>query len=150
MPGSFTCLYYHLVFATKDRVPLITPDLKPRLWAYVGGIVRAEKGVALAVGGTDNHVHMLTKLDKQSTVADVMRVVKGNASRWVHETFPHLSHFAWQDGYGAFTVSIGGLDQVTRYIQGQEEHHRDETFEQEFETFLKRHGIKSDRRHLWG
>jgi REP element-mobilizing transposase RayT len=146
---SFVCLYYHLIFATKGRAPLIGPEVRPRLWDYLGGILRSQGGVPHAIGGTANHVHILTALGKSKTIPDVLREVKAGSSQWVHETFPRVP-FAWQEGYAAFTVGVQGLAQVEAYIARQEEHHRQVAFEAEFRSFLAEHGVEYDERYLWG
>ena len=105
MPGTYTKLLCHVVFSTKHRARLITPDLQPRLHEYLGGIVRGEQGTALQIGGTGNHVHLLIRWRADESLATLMRNVKGNSSRWVHEAFPGLGSFQWQEGYAAFSVS---------------------------------------------
>ena len=147
--ASFACLYYHLVFATKGREPLVTAEIRPRLWAYIGGVIGSQSGVALAIGGTADNVHILASLPKNRTIPDLLREIKANSSRWVHETFPH-PRFAWQDGYAAFTISVRGLPQVKAYIERQEEHHREVGFEDEFRSFLAEHGVECDERYVWG
>ncbi len=149
MPQSYACLHYHLVFSTKHRAPLIPPDLQPRLYDYLGGLIRAEGGTLLAAGGVTDHVHLLVGLGQTRAVADVLRVVKTNSSRWVHDIDP-AGGFAWQTGYAAFTVSHSQLATVERYIASQEEHHRRMTFENELRALLQRHGIEPDERYLWG
>ena len=149
MPQSFVCLNCHMVFSTKNRVPLIQPDWAPRLYDYVGGIVRGQCGRLLAAGGMPDHVHLAVSLDKKVAVADALRLIKTNSSRWVHETFPALRHFAWQTGYGAFGVSYSDLDRVKQYIAKQQEHHRARTFKEEFLALLKRHQIEYDERYIW-
>ena len=149
MPQSYASLHHHLIFATKNREPLITDDIQPRLFAYIGGILRAQGCALKAVGGMPDHVHLLVSLDKQVSMAETMRIVKANSSRWVHETFPTLSSFAWQAGYGAFAVSYSHLGRVKDYLERQVEHHRKVTFLEEFLAFLKRHGIEYDERYLW-
>jgi REP element-mobilizing transposase RayT len=149
MPQSFTCLHYHLVFSTKHREPTITPDIRPRLWEYLGGAVRSEGGVALLVGGTADHIHMLVTLRQQPALADLMRQIKTNSSAWVHETFPAAGGFWWQAGYGAFTVSHSAVGRVKEYIANQEGHHKRRTFQDEFRGLLARHGIEFDEKYLW-
>ena len=149
MGQSYTCLHYHVIFSTKDRRPLITPDFRQRLYDYVGGIIRGEKGQLLSGGGTKDHVHLLANLQSQPAVSDVIRVIKSNSSKWVHETFRDKAGFAWQVGYGAFTVSHSGIGQVRRYIENQEEHHRARSFKEEYVAFLDRHGIEYDERYIW-
>src|SRR5262245_44322871 len=105
----------------------------------MGGIARNEKCVLLAAGGVPDHVHLLVSLSKEIAVADVLRLIKTNSSKWIHETFPAMASFAWQAGYGAFSVSYSNTDAVKRYIANQAEHHRVKTFQEEFVMFLKRH-----------
>ncbi|MBM3500986.1 MAG: transposase [Armatimonadetes bacterium] len=147
--ASYVCLYYHIVFGTKGRARSIGPEARPRLWDYIGGIVRSQGGVPYAIGGAADHVHILANLPKDRTIPDVLREVKGGSSQWMHSTFPDVP-FTWQEGYGAFTVSVRGLGQVTAYIARQEEHHREVTFEEEFRSFLNEHGVEYDERYLWG
>ena len=105
MPQSFACLHYHMIFSTKNRTSAITPDVEPRLYEYIGGILRADGGCLIAAGGVPDHVHLLCGLDKQTDVADAVRTIKTNSSKWIHETFPTQRAFAWQTGYAAFAVS---------------------------------------------
>ena len=149
MAHSYTRLYYHVVFATKNRQPWIAVDMRRRLYDYIGGIIKGENGDLLAAGGTDDHVHLLLALHPQTSVADALRLIKTNSSKWIHETFPDQSKVAWQAGYGAFSVRRSNVDDVTRYIANQEEHHKRLSFEDEFVEFLKRHGIDFDPRYIW-
>ena len=149
MPQSFACLYYHLVFSTKERMPLITANLCPRLQDYIGGILRMQNGLLLTAGGASDHQHLLIQGSKNITIPDTVRDIKSNSSRWIHETFPELSQFAWQEGYGAFTISYPGLRRVKGYLTRQEAHHRTVTFQEEFLTFLKLHGQSYDARYVW-
>ncbi|WP_439630813.1 IS200/IS605 family transposase [Gemmata sp.] len=149
MPQSYTSLYYHLVFSTRNREATISPEIGPRLYDYFGGLVRAERGVLLAVGGVSDHVHLLVRLSQTRAIADVMRVIKANASKWVHETFPNTAGVWWQGGYGAFTVGKSAVDEVEAYIANQEAHHRGETFQTEFRGLLDEHGVEYDERYLW-
>jgi putative transposase len=150
VPNSYTCLHYHEIFSTKNRVPVLDPALRDRLHEYMGGIVRDAKGHLLAAGGTTDHMHFLISLHPQTALSDAMRVVKAGSSRWIHETFSALRAFAWQDGYGAFSVSFSNVGQVKDYIAGQEEHHRRVSFQEEFAEFLRRHEIPYDERYVWG
>jgi REP element-mobilizing transposase RayT len=149
MLQSFACLHHHLIFATKDRAPLITADVQPRLFDYIGGILRSERCALVAAGGMPDHAHLLVSLDRQVSVAETVRIVKANSSRWVYETFPALSGFAWQVGYGASAVSYPHRERVKAYLSRQAEHHRGVTFQEEFIAFLERHGIAYDERYLW-
>jgi REP element-mobilizing transposase RayT len=150
MPQSFVSLHHHLVFSTKNRVPLISAEVQPRLFDYIGGILRAERSVLVAAGGMPDHVHLLVSLDKQLSISEALRIIKASSSRWVHDTLPDaLSGFAWQAGYGAFAVSYSHLARVKAYLSRQAEHHRTVTFQEEFIAFLQRHGIGYDERYLW-
>jgi REP element-mobilizing transposase RayT len=134
----------HCVFATKERRPWLTSDINRRLWPYLGGIAR-EKGIkVLATGGVADHVHLLLSLPAALSVSEAMQVMKGNSSKWLRETFPHLRHegFAWQEGFGAFSVGVSGVSDTVRYIETQEEHHRTKSFDEELDIILKRHGLQ--------
>jgi REP element-mobilizing transposase RayT len=141
---SFTSSLHHCVFATKGREPLLNPQIRERLWPYLGGIARENGMRALAIGGVADHVHMLISLPATMSVAKAMQLLKGNSSKWIHETFPALRQFAWQEGYGAFSIGISGVDETCAYIRGQEEHHRTKTYREEVIAFLQRHGLPFD------
>lgn len=149
MPHSFTSQLLHCVFSTKERQRLITAELQHRLWPYLGGIARENKMKALAIGGTEDHVHLLLSLPSTLSVAKAMQLIKGGASKWVHDTFPEHHAFAWQEGYGAFSLGIADVSRTIAYIENQAEHHRRRDFKQEFLAFLKRHGIEYDERYIW-
>ena len=142
-------LRYHLIFSTKDRAPLIAPEIRATLLAYLGGIVRELKGSPMSINAVADHVHALIRMPSDASPAEMMRVVKTNSSRWVHEQWPQEESFAWQTGYGAFSVSESNVDQVREYIARQEEHHRRMTFQEEFIAFLKRHNIQDDPSYVW-
>ena len=150
MPHSFSSLLAHVIFSTKNRAPDLSPELASRLFPYMGGIVRERKGVPLIINGPADHVHLLVSLPATESIAELLRVVKTNSSRWVHEQFPAQRRFGWQAGYAAFTVSGSRAADVTEYIATQQEHHRRVSFQEEFLTFLRRHGLSSDGRDLWG
>jgi putative transposase len=145
---SFTSCLMHCVFATKGRHPWIQRGLQERLWPYLGGIARENKMKALIVGGVEDHIHILVSLPAILSTAKAVQLLKGNSSKWVHDTFRELSHFAWQDGYGAFSIGISGIEETTRYIAGQTEHHRKMSFREEVEIFLKKHGMEYHDRDL--
>lgn len=150
MANSYISLYVHIVFSTKGRQALINPDLQSRLWAYMGGIARENQMKALSIGGTTDHVHVLLSLPTTSTVAKAVQLIKGGSSKWVHDTFEGLRKFAWQGGYGAFSVSASLLEETIRYIGNQSEHHKRKTFQEEYVEFLRRYGIDYDERYVWG
>ena len=149
MPQSYTCLLYHLVFSTKDREPWLQAELRPRLWEYFSGAMRNEGGFCLFANGVSDHVHLLARLRQDKAVSDLLRSIKANSSGWIHDSFPKLRSFHWQDGYGAFTVSRSQMETVRRYIANQEVHHRKFTFQEEFQALLKAHEIEYDERYLW-
>jgi REP element-mobilizing transposase RayT len=149
MPQSFASLHHHLIFSTRHRAPILDGDLLPRLYQYIGGILRAEGCMLVAAGGTADHIHLLASLTRETSVAETLRVIKTNSSKWIHESDPARSGFAWQSGYGAFAVSYSHLERVKAYLAGQAEHHRTMTFQEEFRAFLERHHIAFDERYLW-
>ncbi len=149
MSHSFTNLLYHIVFSTRNREPWLDASMRSRLWAYLGGAIRAEGGIALCINGVADHVHILAKLRQDKAVSDVLRAIKANSSGWVHETFEHLGAFAWQRGYGAFSVSQSQAPRVRVYIVEQESRHRNETFQDEFLALLRAHEIEFDERYIW-
>ena len=150
MPHTFACLLVHVIFSTKGRAPDLSPELAHRLFPYMGGIVRECKGTALIVNGPADHVHLLLSIPATISIAGMLRVLKANSSRWVHEQFPERKRFGWQAGYGAFTVSGSRLDEVRNYIASQEAHHRKASFQEEFLTLLRKHGLEYDVRDVWG
>jgi len=141
---SFVSSLHHCVFATKRREPALTPAIRERLWPYLGGIARENRIRTFAIGGVADHVHMLVGLPGTMSVSKAMQLLKGNSSKWIHETFPALRSFAWQEGYGAFSVGISGIGETRAYIRDQEEHHRTRTFRDEVIMFLRRHGLPFD------
>lgn len=147
---SYAALYYHIIFSTKERRPQITTDIQARVYDYIGGIVKSENGTLIAAGGVPDHVHLLTACHPTKAVADMIRNIKANSSRWIHETWATGGDFAWQAGYGAFTVSQSSLSEVQAYINSQETHHARLSFEEEFVAFLKRHNVAYDERYVLG
>jgi REP element-mobilizing transposase RayT len=140
----------HCVWSTKGRRRLIKPDLRDRLWPYLGGIARENNMRALAIGGVEDHIHVLLSIPATTPIAKAIQLLKGGSSKWIHETFPLQRDFAWQEGYGAFSIGVSGVEDTIAYIQSQEEHHRTRRFEEEFVAFLKKHGIEYDERYIWG
>jgi len=150
MANTYTSLYYHVVFSTKKRKPLIQTGIRERLWAFLGGIARENKMKALCVGGMEDHIHLLIMAPPTLSPSKMVPLVKGGSSKWIHDTFPQMQDFAWQDGYGVFTVTKSQIPDIIRYIQGQGEHHRVKTFQEEYLLFLQKHRIEYDERYLWG
>ena len=149
MPSTFTNLLYHIVFSTKHREPLITDELQEELYRYIGGIIRAEGGVLLEIGGVADHVHLLSKIKPVVTVSEMLNRIKANSSKWVNENNKSKQRFSWQEGYAAFSVSESQVPLVKEYIQHQEDHHRKQTFQEELVAILEKHGVEYDPRHLW-
>ena len=149
MAHTYTSLHYHCVFSTLGRRNLIPQDRLPDVHAYMGGIVRNLKGKAIAIGGTTNHAHLLIGLPSAIAPAAAVGKIKANLTGWVHETFPAMSDFRWQEGYGAFSVSRSHIDSVASYILNQAKHHETITFEQEYLALLKKHNIEYDERYVW-
>ncbi len=149
MPRSYTNFIYHIVFSTKDRLPMITTDREERLYEYIGGIIRGLGGILLMINGVEDHVHILVKLRPDKAVSDVLRDLKSNASGWMHDVFPDAKDFSWQNGYGGFSVGPTEIERIKRYIANQKIHHGKQSFEDEFVELLKVHEIEFDRRYLW-
>lgn len=149
MAHTFTSLLTHVVFSTSARAPLLTDAIRPDVHAYLGGILRELHAAPIAIGGTADHIHMLTRLPAGLAVADCIRVVKANSSRWLKERWPERRSFAWQGGYGAFSVSESRRESVIRYIGDQARHHHRISFQDEFLALLRNHGVEFDERYIW-
>ena len=148
MPSTHLSLHYHLVFSTKDRESWMAAQHRDRIHAYLGGAIREMDGIAHAVGGMADHVHIFAGLRATHCLADVMRELKSESSAWIHKTF-RLPRFAWQEGYGGFTVSASHIGAVKKYVLNQEEHHRTKSFQDEYVTMLKRGLVEYEDRSLW-
>ncbi len=148
MASTLTNLLYHLVFSTKGRAPLITDEIREPLYRYIGGIIKNQRGALLEIGGVADHVHLLARFPTSKAVSDMLRDVKSDSSGWINEARPH-DRFAWQTGYGAFTVSQSQVSAVRNYIQRQEEHHRHRSFKEELVGLLDKNEIEYDTRYLW-
>ena len=150
MAHSLSSCLIHYVFSTKGRRKTITAEMRERLWPFMGGIARDNHMKAIAIGGSDDHAHLLISLPATLSVAAAIKQIKGGSSRWIHDTFPDHREFEWQEGYGAFSIGISGVADTTAYIQKQEEHHQTVTFEDEYRAFLKRHDLHYDEKYIWG
>ncbi len=147
MAHSYSRIHIHLIFSTKERRNFISKELQPLLWAYLAGICKHYEMIAVAIGGTENHVHILFHLSSKLALAKAVQIIKANSSKWMGE---QGIDFAWQEGYGAFSVSSSNLDQVAGYICNQEAHHRKFSFEEEFRALLKKHGVEYDPKYMMG
>ena len=148
MAHTFTNILIHAVFSTSGRAPLLGDAIRSDVHAYMGGILRELHAIPITIGGTADHVHLLTRLPADFAVAECMRVVKTNSSRWLKQRWPQRGNFAWQSGYGAFSVSESRRSAVIRYVNAQAEHHRRITFEEEFLGLLRKHGVDFDERYV--
>ena len=149
MPQSYASLYAHLVFSTKHREPRINLELQPRLFEYIGGILRNDSCRLLAAGGMPDHIHLLVSFGREDSIANVTRLIKSNSSGWIHETLGRPD-IRWQDGYGrVFRQPFANLEQVRSYLDNQAVHHAKMTFQEEFISLLKRHEIEWDERYIW-
>lgn len=150
MTHSLRAHYFHIVWATKNRTPSITPIMQERLYAYIGGTIRKHQSIPIAIGGTSDHVHLLVELKQYDQHATLIKNIKTSASHWIHKNFPEHKTFSWQEGYASFTVSYSALNPVRDYIQHQKEHHEKMSFEEEYLKILKHCKIQYDPRFVLG
>ena len=148
MPSTYLSLHYHIVFGTKDRMPLIDAAWRPRLHEYLGGTIHGLGGIPEAVGGVADHTHLLVGLRSTHCLADFVRELKKSSTAWVNDGGFGNGKFAWQGGYAAFTVSATARQSVRDYIANQEEHHRIKSFRDEWIAMLDKAGIAYDPRFL--
>lgn len=149
MANSFSQLFYHVVFSTKRRINYIDPEIESRVWAYIGGIARKHGITALQVGGIENHIHGLMMARPVVAPCNIPMWLKGESSKWISTEFTELKEFAWQDGYGIFSVSKSNVPAVIDYIKNQRKHHETQTFEEEYVSLLRLHGIDYDERYVF-
>ena len=147
MSHSYSQNHVHLVFSTKNREKRISKEFQPRLWAYMAAICKNHEMLTFAIGGMEDHVHILFRLPPTLTLVRAVTLVKANTSKWINEKG---KRFAWQEGYGAFSVSSSNVSTVVKYIDSQEAHHRKRGFEQEFVGLLKKHGVQFDPKYVLG
>ena len=149
MSQSLSKLYIHIVFHTKYNENLIKTDVESELYAYLGGILQKNKSVPIAINGVEDHVHILCIMSKNISLADLLEELKRNSSRWIKKKGADYTDFAWQGGYGGFSVSQSKVDVVKRYIENQKEHHKNETSKEEYLRFLKEYNVDYDPNYLW-
>lgn len=150
MAGTYTQLFYHLVFSTKNRQQFINEPIERDLYKYIAGVFRNLDAACVEINGMPDHVHILALAPPKIAVSEALRDVKANSSRWVHDNHRHLADFAWQDGFAAFTVSKSQVESVRQYIREQKSHHRTNDFKSELIALLDRNGVEYDERYLWG
>ena len=149
MSGTYIQNYCHIIFSTKERQNLLTNELTKVLYPYISGIIQHQDSFVYALNGMPDHLHILCALPKTISLSKFIQHIKMNSSKWVHENYPEYSHFSWQKGYGAFSVSPSKKKQVISYIQNQETHHRHKSFQDEFLEFLEAYEIDFDSKYIW-
>ena len=147
MPHTYSQNIIHVIFSTKDRRKLISKEVQPRMWAYTAGICKNHQILAHAVGGSDDHIHLLIQIPPSLALAHAVNTIKSNTSRWANE---EGVKFAWQQGYAAFSVSASNVAAVDRYIREQEAHHKKMSFDTKFLALLKEHGVDFDPKFVFG
>ena len=150
MANTYANILIHVVFSTKDRQSLISSSLRERFYPYMGGITKKNEFKILCVGGTEDHVHIFFSLNTSISIAKAGQLIKGGTSKWIHDIFPTHKLFSWQEGYGAFSVSISNVEEIRTYIEHQEYHHKKISFRQKYLEFLKRNNIDFDEKYVFG
>ncbi len=149
MPQSLSYLLAHIVFSTKDRDPVLDATVRPALHAYLATVARNVACECFRVGGVADHVHLAVRLSRTITMAQLIEELKTSSSKWLKTQSPTLASFAWQRGYGAFSVGPSDLHALLHYIDTQEEHHKTRTFQDEYRAFLTKYSIEYDERYVW-
>ena len=149
MPQSHAAILLHIVFSTKNREPLLQKDVRKNVHAYLSGVVRKNGCEAYRVGGVSDHVHLAVRLSRTITVADLVKEIKSASSKWMKEKGEGYKTFSWQQGYGAFSLGISQKEELIRYIDQQELHHRKVTFKEEYRKFLEKYDVPYDERYVW-
>ncbi len=149
MPQSLSNILIHLIWSTKDRRPWLASGIREKTFAFLAGAVRQCDCEAYRVGGVADHVHLAVRLSRTLSIADLVKELKTSSSKWVKTTLDSLGVFAWQQGYGAFSVGMSQKDALIDYIDTQEEHHRTRTFQDEYRDFLTKYEIEYDERYVW-
>jgi REP element-mobilizing transposase RayT len=149
MPQSLTKIYIHCVFGTKNRANLIRKEDFNKVYKYIAGIINSLNGHAIEIGGTTNHIHILATLPKTLSTSKFINQIKSSSSKWIKTIDPHYTSFKWQNGYGAFSVSSSKIQPVQAYIQNQEAHHKQITYQEEVVSFLKQYKIEYNEEYLW-
>jgi putative transposase len=149
MAQTLTSCLIHFIFSTKNRTPIIMPEVEPDLFAYIGGITRALESPLLAANGTADHVHLLISMDKKMSMSDLMENVKKDSSKWIKDRGREFEEFHWQDGYAGFSIGKSMQDKVEKYIANQKKHHRRDGFKEELLKLLKKYEVEYDQRYIW-
>jgi len=149
MSQSLSKLFVHVVFHTKYNKPMIRPKEEHELYAYIGAIIKDNQSIPIVINGVDDHIHILFVMSKNIALAKIVEEIKRHSSRWIKTKSDHYANFAWQGGYGGFSVSPSLHDRTKRYIENQKQHHHKQTYKEEYVMFLKEYGIDYDERYLW-
>ncbi len=149
MPQSLSKLYIHAIFHIKNNECHIRPEDENELYSYIGGIIKLSKSIPIIIGGTENHIHILCIMSKNISLADLMEDIKRNSSKWIKTKDIHYRDFAWQGGYSGYSVSQSKVEVVKKYIEDQKNHHKQQTFEEEYILFLKEYNVDYDEKFLW-
>ena len=149
MPQSLSQIYLHIVFSTKKRDPFISAKIESELYTYIGGTIKNLNALPIMISGTEDHIHILTSFPRTISVADFIKKIKTGSSHWIKDKGNEFQHFAWQDGYGVFSISPSNKQAVIDYIVNQKEHHKKQTFQGELIRFLNKYEIKYDEQYLW-
>jgi len=149
MSGSYVQFYCHVIFSTKNREPLIHSDFQDELYCYITGIIKNQDSFVYTINGMPDHIHILCALPKIITLPKFIQTIKMNSTKWVHENYKNHAHFSWQKGYGAFSVSASKKAQVIAYIDNQQKHHQNKSFQDELIEFLNAYDIEFDSKYIW-
>jgi putative transposase len=149
MAQTLVSLYVHVVFSTKNRANIISPEIENELWSYLGGILNNNKSKLLASNGTENHIHLLISLSKNIGLSELVGDIKRDSSKWIKTKGEKYQKFQWQDGYGAFSVGHTQIKDVKTYVANQKIHHAETAFEDEFRYFLNKYEVEFDERYVW-
>ena len=149
MSQSLSKLFVHIVYHIKTTSVTIRKEDRAALYAYMGAVIKDKGSIPIIINGVGNHVHILCVMSKNIALAKLVEEIKGNSSRWIKTLHPYYKDFAWQGGYGGFSVSASIHDRTKKYIENQEEHHKKKTFKEEYRILLKKYGIDYDEQYLW-
>lgn len=150
MAHTFTTSYFHCVFSTKERRAFISETFQSRIWSYIGGIAKQNGFKTIAIGGIEDHMHILLSLPATMPLAKAVQLIKGGSSKWIHENLPNMRLFSWQQGYAAFSIGISDLERTIAYVSNQKEHHKRINYRDEILQFLKKHNIDYDEKEVFG
>ena len=149
MAQSLSKLYVYIIFHIKNNSCKIRKKEKDELFAYMGSIIKDNESIPILINGVEDHVHILCVMSKNIALAKLVEEIKRHSSRWIKTKDRHYTQFAWQGGYGGFSVSPALQDKTKKYIAKQEDHHKNMSFKEEYLLFLKEYGIKYNEQYLW-